>query len=307
MSILPRVESNVKLAALQYAQKGWSVFPCHTPIFEAGEVRCSCGQPFNDQDHRSTKHPRVKYTTAATTDTNQIKSWWAQWPTATVGIYCAPSNLLVMDFDDLSGEAERLLSRLEEDAPTFTVFTGGGGWHLYYKRPTGWNPSNYEGDLPKGINVRGSGYVIAAPSMHQSGNPYTVTVDIEAQEAPTWLLDRLQPKPKPEPQKIEREAPTDSDNRLWQIAFKSKMGTQIRYLFDGGFEQYSGGGESGRHLADLILCNHLAFYTQRDPNRIDRMFRQSGLYREKWDRDDYRNKTISMAIHGCKKVFGGAK
>ena len=29
---------------------------------------------------------------------------------------------------------------------------------------------------------------------------------------------------------------------------------------------------------------------------MDYVFRQSGLYREKWDRDDYANKTLSKAM-----------
>jgi putative DNA primase/helicase len=35
--------------------------------------------------------------------------------------------------------------------------------------------------------------------------------------------------------------------------------------------------------ADLALCNHLAFLTGNDAVRMDSLFRQSGLYRDKWD------------------------
>jgi putative DNA primase/helicase len=40
----------------------------------------------------------------------------------------------------------------------------------------------------------------------------------------------------------------------------------------------------------------LAFWTGGDPARIDTLFRQSGLYRKKWDRKDYRDKTITEAL-----------
>jgi hypothetical protein len=40
----------------------------------------------------------------------------------------------------------------------------------------------------------------------------------------------------------------------------------------------------------------LAFWTQGDTARIDKLFRQSGLMREKWERDDYRKRTIQKAI-----------
>ncbi|MBC8236154.1 hypothetical protein H8E77_41940, partial [bacterium] len=48
--------------------------------------------------------------------------------------------------------------------------------------------------------------------------------------------------------------------------------------------------------ADLALCCLLTFWTGGDPDRIDKLFRQSGLYREKWEREDYRDDTINAAL-----------
>jgi primase-polymerase (primpol)-like protein len=49
--------------------------------------------------------------------------------------------------------------------------------------------------------------------------------------------------------------------------------------------------------ADLALLNRLARHT-RDPERLDRLFRLSGLYRPKWERSDYRGRTIARALSG---------
>ncbi|NEH44916.1 hypothetical protein GR215_24015 [Rhizobium leguminosarum] len=54
----------------------------------------------------------------------------------------------------------------------------------------------------------------------------------------------------------------------------------------------------GRSDADLALLAHLAFYTGRDARRMDRLFRKSGLMRDKWDRDSYRVITIGKALSG---------
>jgi primase-polymerase (primpol)-like protein len=54
--------------------------------------------------------------------------------------------------------------------------------------------------------------------------------------------------------------------------------------------------------ADLSLCSHLAFWTGCHGERIDRLFRQSGLMRGKWDRTDYKFRTINKAIASCKRV-----
>ncbi len=54
---------------------------------------------------------------------------------------------------------------------------------------------------------------------------------------------------------------------------------------------------SGQSEADLGLCGLLAFYTWDDA-QIDRLFRQSDLYRPKWDREDYARRTIKKVLDG---------
>ncbi len=50
-----------------------------------------------------------------------------------------------------------------------------------------------------------------------------------------------------------------------------------------------------RSSADAALCAHLCFWTGCDSGRINRLLRQSGLMREKYDRDDYLPRTIDAA------------
>jgi primase-polymerase (primpol)-like protein len=51
----------------------------------------------------------------------------------------------------------------------------------------------------------------------------------------------------------------------------------------------------------------LAFWTGGDATRIDTLFRQSGLYRKKWDRNDYRNRTIREALSGKTEFYKAPK
>ncbi len=46
----------------------------------------------------------------------------------------------------------------------------------------------------------------------------------------------------------------------------------------------------------LLLCCLLAKKHDCNAFKIDDEFEKSGLYREKWDRDDYRENTIARAI-----------
>lgn len=66
-------------------------------------------------------------------------------------------------------------------------------------------------------------------------------------------------------------------------------------------------GYASQSEADLALCSHLAFWTGRDAAKMDSMFRQSGLMRDKWDRQQsgttYGAITIQKAIENCKEVY----
>ncbi len=89
----------------------------------------------------------------------------------------------------------------------------------------------------------------------------------------------------------------DDDDLLTRM-FESKNGAAIRKLWDGDIRDYV--GDDSR--ADLALCNHLAYWTGTDKERMDRMFRRSALYREKWERQDYRDRTLDRAIADCINV-----
>ena len=59
--------------------------------------------------------------------------------------------------------------------------------------------------------------------------------------------------------------------------------------------------------ADAALIQHLAFWTGKDCERMDRLFRLSGLNRGKWeDRQKYREDTILKAVSICQQVYGRA-
>ena len=82
-------------------------------------------------------------------------------------------------------------------------------------------------------------------------------------------------------------------------AFAASNGARVQALYNGDTSGH-GGDDS---VADLSLCAHLAFWTGPDPDRIDGLFRRSGLYREKWEREDYRNRTINRALDGCTEFY----
>lgn len=114
-----------------------------------------------------------------------------------------------------------------------------------------------------------------------------------------------EPKPAPEPAPAPPPPPTDpvpdlgepdgaeaedddddekpeplTDEQLIDRAKRAKNGAKFGRLYGGDASDH-GGDESA---ADQSLANHLLWWCDGDQARADRMFRASGLMREKWDR-----------------------
>lgn len=157
-------------AALFYARLGLPVFPLEGKI------------------------PLVKGSRGlydATTRAVSIRRWWSEHPTANIGIPTGKrSGWWVLDVD-ARHRGFASLERLQEDArareartglilepleATLTAFTGGGGLHIVYRERS---------DLPfalknkvelggyEGIDLKvDGGYIVVAPSLHESGARY---------------------------------------------------------------------------------------------------------------------------------------
>ena len=60
-------------------------------------------------------------------------------------------------------------------------------------------------------------------------------------------------------------------------------------------------GYNSHSEADAALCTMLAMRVGNKPDEIDRLFRASALYRDKWERRDYREATIRMALESYRE------
>lgn len=116
------------------------------------------------------------------------------------------------------------------------------------------------------------------------------------------VLDAHMLRPTTEKKSVATNVPSVnlSDDEVISKAFNSSA--KFRALFNGDIAEYNDDHSS----ADLALCNILAFWTGRDADAIDRVFRKSALFRDKWLRDDYRAETIRKAIADCAEVYNPA-
>jgi hypothetical protein len=95
------------------------------------------------------------------------------------------------------------------------------------------------------------------------------------------------------------------DSELINKALSARNGADFSSLWTGDTSKY-GGNQSN---ADQALCNHLAFWTGKDAARMDHLFRQSSLMRDKWDKRHssdgrtYGQMTIDKAIANTHEVY----
>ncbi len=204
VSIIETNLSNANLAAaLDYARRGWRVFPCYTPLPEPRRVGfgssaivcCSCGSSKCTYPGNCGKHPRTKHGHKdATRDAAIIRDWWARWPDANIGL-ATGGGLTVIDVDPRHkgdktlAALERKNGRLPDSAK---AISGGGGPHYYLTLPKGVAIASASNKLGAGIDVKAdNGYVIAPPSLHGSGKSYhwlRGVMPAKIPPAPDWIV-----------------------------------------------------------------------------------------------------------------------
>ncbi|MBR3208848.1 MAG: hypothetical protein IKF82_01125 [Bacilli bacterium] len=129
------------------------------------------------------------------------------------------------------------------------------------------------------------------------------------------LYDKYMPKDVAPVEKKSYQIPegySEIDITLQELIDKAssneKTGEMFRTLYAGNIDDaYVLSGKSwfddSHSSADLAFCNLLAFWCNSDPDKMDMIFRQSGLMRDKWDENrggrTYGEITISKAIASC--------
>jgi hypothetical protein len=191
----------------------------------------------------------------------------------------------------VSDWAREIIDELDSYAETST---SGTGVHVLVKAklpPTGRKAGNLE--------------------MYESGRYFAMTGRLlpgshaspqERQPSIEYLHSRYIAKAATEkPAKAEILRFSYDDARILELCGQAKNAAKFQRLWDGDFRGYKSQSE-----ADLALLGILKFYTQ-DAGQLDRLFRQSGLMRAKWDsrRGDqtYGQQTIQLALDDVRETY----
>jgi putative DNA primase/helicase len=157
-----------------------------------------------------------------------------------------------------------------------------------------------EGILPPGdrkkdrVEMYTEGRFFTITGQHLPMTPTT----IEARQAAITAVHTAhvaRPKDPPPPPRRPTAALDLDDMAILVKAKAAQNSAKFADLWAGDTSRYGGDDSS----ADQALCDLLAFWT-RDASQIDRLFRGSGLYRDKWDeargKQTYGERTIAQAL-----------
>ncbi len=206
-------------------------------------------------------------------------------------VFTATDSFCGIDLDAClnpqTGEVEPWALELVEELSSYTeISPSGTGLHIIVRAK-----------LPEGGNRKGR------IELYDRGRFFTITgqrlpgtshLIEERQTQIESLHARLFPAHEPRPPDETVPAASDlSDEEILQRAMSAANGERFAKLWSGDRTGYASDSE-----ADLALCSMLAFWTGPDEDRIAFLVARSGLARDKWNREDYRHRTITRALTG---------
>jgi predicted P-loop ATPase len=264
---------------------------------------------------RQTKVPySVQGKRASSTD----PSTWTDYATAKranemfgsgIGIVFTPAeDLLGIDIDHvledgkLAGEHIDSIHKLIKEAKTYTeISPSGTGLHLYLSlsAPLTLTASRHS---PFEAYTSGRYFTYTEKSYGKKKPIRTVTPDEALQ-----LLEIIgYPWGKTEDTQSDTLGTSSSftDEELLEKMFRSKNGPAIKSLYEGDLSAY----HDDHSRADAAFLNHLAFWSGKDEQQIERVWLASPLGSRKKTQDpknrkNYVLRSIAGAVKNCKEVY----
>ena len=192
--------------------------------------------------------------------------------------------------DPETGEAESWAMKIVEQLDSYTeISPSGTGLHVIVRA-----------ELPEGRRRNGR------VEMYDRGRFFTITgrrlpgtshlVEERQEQIGTLHACLFPPHEESTPSTNGTATSTSdlSDEEILRRATSAANGERFARLWAGDRPGYLSDSE-----ADLALCSMLAFWTGPDEERIASLVARSGMAREKWNREDYRRRTIARAIEGA--------
>lgn len=215
-----------------------------------------------------------------------------------------------IDIDDIEGEIQRYLQgdietnmvyEFVESMKSYAEYSpSGNGIHIIAK---GKQPGNRNRKGNVEIYTTGRFFTVTGNIVKKEYNEIT-----EAHETTLKLLYRRyigEDKVIPINNKNVLESKIElSESEIIDKAYQSKQGPKFQVFMQGGWEAFY----ESQSEADIAFANMLAFWTGRDFDKMDGIFRSSSLMRSKYDErrppsSTYGANLLNKAIHECENTY----
>lgn len=263
------------------------------------------------KEERSGKYTKVPYQPDGEMAQANNRRTWSTFATAVkfyldgdydgIGfVFSRQDNYIGIDIDKCvtDGRINTFANEIIETIDSYTEFSPSGeGIHIIIK---GNLPQNVIGTGRKntqhGLEIYAHGRYFTFTGNTENANEVIERTD-ELAEVFEKYFDDSDIEGRVNLAEFEKDEIKLSNESLWEKMFRSKNGDEIRSLYNGNLlkDDHSG--------SDLALSNHLAFWTGKSSTRMDSMFRETGLMRDKWDvihfrdtNETYGERTIAEAI-----------
>ncbi|WP_394867732.1 phage/plasmid primase, P4 family [Staphylococcus haemolyticus] len=242
------------------------------------------------------------------------KNTWSSYETAVnaqgvdgIGFFFEPPYLGI-DIDDIDDDLHRfkqgdkldnIVSEFNEAFKSYTeVSPSGNGLHIIVK-----------GKIPGSRRRKGN------IEMYDSGRFFTMTgksigkykdVTEVSEQVFKTIYDKYLPDNTvqyPTTNNYQQNIHNLSEIDVINEIYKSKQAKLFDDLMKGNYEPYY----TSHSEADMALANILAFWCAKDYSQMDSIFRQSNLYRDKWDEkrknSTYGEQTLFKAINEANNIY----
>ena len=204
-----------------------------------------------------------------------------------------------LEDNDITHEEKEKIEELIFKANTYTeISPSGEGLHLYFSLTA---PLELIAKKHAPFESYTTGrYFTVTQNPYKEANPVRVVTPAEV-EALLSIVGYPWGKKEAQQKAITPVAVSLDDSVILSKMFASKVGDKIKALYSGDIVVYNNDDSA----ADMALCSYLAFWTGCNALQMDRLWLNSPLgAREKTQtREDYRQRTVGVAIEGCKNVY----
>jgi putative DNA primase/helicase len=223
-----------------------------------------------------------------------FETWHASGRVDGIGfVFTREARIVGIDFDHCrtGGEWDAGVLKLALELGSYTeVSPSGEGLHVFAY-----------GSIPGDRNRRGNveiyehGRFFTVTGSHLDGTPTAVKEAAPGSIEALYATIEAEHDPTPGPIAPPVRSVPATDEEVLGRCRTAKNHEKFERLWSGDATGYESPSE-----ADLALCSIIAYQAGGDFGAVDRLFRRSGLYREKWDerhgRFTYGDRTIQKAI-----------